>query len=413
MLRGMHRRRVTDMHYSSMPSLRLLPLLLCALGALPAQPASPPAAWAPWVTQLRAYVAADRIVGAGAVLVREGRIVARVNLGAQDQATGRAATDSTIYHWGSITKTLTAIAILQLRDRGRLSLDDRVTRYLPELRRVHDPFGMIDSITIRMLLSHSAGFRNGTWPYARGLPWEPFEPTSWEQLVAMMPYQELLFRPGSRYGYSNPAYVYLARIIEQLTGDPWDAYIHKNLFTPLGLTTSYFRSTPWWLESVRSANYTVIPDSVTKAVRTVQNPTEFDPGITTPNGGWNAPLDDLARYAAFLMNAAADRPRVVDAHLLSRATLEEMWTPVVPMQEGYEADPTQGMGLGFFVRGTGRTRVIGHTGFQAGFRSFLYVNPATKSAIVVVFNTTNDADPAREAYDRLHRQAIALVQGMP
>jgi len=69
--------------------------------------------------------------------------------------------------------------------------------------------------------------------------------------------------------------------------------------------------------------------------------------------------------------------------------------------------------LGFFVRGTGRTRVIGHTGFQAGFRSFLYVNPATQTGIVVVFNTTNDADPAREAYDRLHRQAIALVQGMP
>jgi len=212
MPRGMHRRRVTDMHYSSMPSLRLLPLLLCALGALPAQPASPPTAWAPWVTQLRAYVAADRVVGAGAVLVREGRIVARVNLGAQHQAAGRAATDSTIYHWGSITKTLTAIAILQLRDRGRLSLDDRVTRYLPELRRVHDPFGMIDSITIRMLLSHSAGFRNGTWPYARGLPWEPFEPTSWEQLVAMMPYPQESLHAARAYHQLFPLHAVVARV---------------------------------------------------------------------------------------------------------------------------------------------------------------------------------------------------------
>ena len=399
------------MHYSSMSSLRILPLLACAFGALPAQPAAPPAAWAPFVTQLRGYVAADRVVGAGAVVIRNGRIVARVNLGAQDQAAGRVATDSTIYHWGSITKTLTAIAILQLRDRGRLSLDDRVVRHLPELRRIHDPYGMIDSITIRMLLSHSAGFRNGTWPYGRGLSWEPFEPTTWEQLVAMMPYQELLFRPGSRYGYSNPAYIYLARIIEQLTGDPWDGYIHKNLFTPLGLTTSSFRGTPWWLESVRSANYTVVKDSATGQPRTVKNPTEFDPGITTPNGGWNAPLDDLARYAAFLMDAPSDRPRVADAYLLRRTTLEEMWTPVVPMREGYEADPTQGMGLGFFVRGTGRARVIGHTGSQAGFRSFFYLNPATKTGIVVVFNTTNEADPARALYDRLHRQAIALVQG--
>ncbi|MFM8566690.1 MAG: serine hydrolase domain-containing protein, partial [Gemmatimonadota bacterium] len=197
----------------------------------------------------------------------------------------------------------------------------------------------------------------------------------------------------------------------QLTGDPWDAYIHKNLFTPLGLTTSSFRTTPWWLASVRSANYTVVKDSVTGQPRTVTNPTEFDPGITTPNGGWNAPLDDLARYVAFLMDAPADRPRVRDAFLLSRATLEEMWTPVVPMRDGYEADSTQSVGLGFFVRGAGRARVIGHTGSQAGFRSFFYVNPATKTGIVAVFNTTNAADPARALFDQLHRQAIALVQG--
>ena len=98
----------------------------------------------------------------------------------------------------------------------------------------------MDEITIRMLLSHSAGFQNPTWPYKEGRPWEPFEPTRWEQLVAMMPYQEILFRPGSRFGYSNPAFIYLARIIEQLTGDPYQSYIQKNIWTPLGLTWSYF-----------------------------------------------------------------------------------------------------------------------------------------------------------------------------
>ncbi len=124
---------------------------------------------------------------------------------------------------------------MQLRDRGKLSLDDRIVRWVPELRTMHDPYGMMDSITIRMLLSHTAGFQNGTWPYGNDKPWEPFEPTTWNQLVAMMPYQELLFRPGSRYGYSNPAFIYLARVIEQVTGDPWDAYVQKNIFAPLEL----------------------------------------------------------------------------------------------------------------------------------------------------------------------------------
>src|SRR5438445_13332028 len=109
---------------------------------------------------------------------------------------------------------------MQLRQRGGLSLDDRVTAHRPELAQVHDTFGAIGDITIRMLLSHSAGFQDPTWPYKAGKPWEPFEPARWEQLAAMMPYQEILFRPGTRYGYSNPAFIYLARTIEQLSGDP-------------------------------------------------------------------------------------------------------------------------------------------------------------------------------------------------
>src|SRR5690606_40828659 len=84
-----------------------------------------------------------------------------------------------------------------------------------------------------------------TWPYGNGHAWEPFEPTRWEQLVSMMPYQQLQFRPGSRYGYSNPAFIYLARVIESITGDPYQSWIQKNIWTPLGLTRSYFGSTPY------------------------------------------------------------------------------------------------------------------------------------------------------------------------
>ncbi|MCA9723078.1 MAG: hypothetical protein KC489_11895, partial [Gemmatimonadetes bacterium] len=66
-------------------------------------------------------------------------------------------------------------------------LDRSAVEFVPELRRIHDPYGTIDAVTVRMLLSHSSGLRNGTWPWARGEAWEPFEPTEWDQLVAMMP----------------------------------------------------------------------------------------------------------------------------------------------------------------------------------------------------------------------------------
>src|SRR6185436_4218189 len=86
------------------------------------------------------------------------------------------------------------------------------------------------------------------------------------------------------------------------TGDPYEVYIQKNIWTPLGLSQSYFGVTPYHLARWRSNNYTVTRDSA-GAERVVANGRDFDPGITIPNGGWNAPLGDLMKYTAFLTNA--------------------------------------------------------------------------------------------------------------
>jgi CubicO group peptidase (beta-lactamase class C family) len=309
----------------------------------------------------------------------------------------------TIYHWASVTKTLTAIAVLQLRDRGRLSLDDRVTRWVPELRDISDSGGAADSITIGMLLSHSSGLQSPTWPWTAGEPWEPFEPTRWDQLVAMMPYQRLHFRPGSRFGYSNPGYIYLARAIEKLTGDPWAVYVQKNLWTPLGMDRSYVGATPYHLAADRSHGYRVAGDSVSDLGA------DFDPGITIPNGGWNAPVDDLARYLAFLTGAPADSAsRARYDTVLRRRTIQEMWTPRVAT--GAALPEFSSAGLGFFSLEEGGRRIVGHTGDQAGYRSYVYIDPAAASGIILVFNTTNgDGAGEREMAD-LAREAIAVLR---
>lgn len=338
----------------------------------------------------RKYAAADSIVGASLAIMQNGVITARDNVGMGDRALNEPVTDATIYHWGSVTKTLTAISIMQLRDRGKLSLDDRITRYIPELRQLHSAFGSVDDITLRMLMSHTAGTRNGTWPYGDGNAWEPFEPTKWEQLVAMMPYQQLLFKPGAQYSYSNPAFVYLARVIEQITGDPWIHYVQKNIWTPLGLTHSYVNGTPYHLAADRSNNYTVRRDSASRGIVVNANGRDFDPGITIPNGGWNAPVGDLMTYVAFLTNAArgdAKLQRIYDT-ILSRQALAEMWTAVAPLDAKKPGDGS--MGLSFFLYTIGNERVIGHTGTQAGFRSFLYFNPRTKRAVISVYNTSSN-----------------------
>ena len=370
-----------------------------------------PRDWPAVVSAFDAYAASDSIVGASLLVLRDGREVAHHEYGFADRGRGVRTGPATIYHWASITKTLTAVAILQLRDRGLLSLDDPVTRWVPELHQVHDSFGSIDAITIRMLLGHSAGFQNPTWPYTEGRPWEPFEPTRWEQLVAMMPYQEVLFRPDSRFGYSNPGFIYLARIIEAITGDPWEGYIYKNVWGPLGLTHSYFASTPYWLADQRSNNYFLGKDSATGTLAMQDNGREFDPGITIPNGGWNAPLGDLTIWLRFLTGAAGSDTALARRFelVLHRSSLQEMW-------RGRFAYPEPGVGgdsvgLSFFILHRAQRRFVGHTGSQAGFRSFFYIDPETRTGVIAAFNTSNDANPDSSAagFNAVRDAALAML----
>jgi CubicO group peptidase (beta-lactamase class C family) len=372
--------------------------------------AAVPTGWPGYTRVLDSFALADSVVGAGAVYLRDRRILAHHEYGWGDRTAGERIGERTVYHWASITKTLTAIAIMQLRDRGKLSLDDRITKYVPELRQVHDTFGSVDDITLRMLLSHSAGLQNPTWPYKEGRPWEPFEPTRWEQLVSMMPYQEILFRPGSRFGYSNPAFIYLARVIEQVTGDPYQSYIQKNIWTPLGLTWSYFGTTPYHLQRWRSNNYTVLRDSTGRTIVRA-NGRDFDPGITIPNSGWNAPLTDLAAFLFFLSGATGGDTAVAHRYetVLKRSSISEMWRPVI--SQGSQDDIPGAVGLSFFLFQRGGVALVGHTGDQAGFRSFFYLRPDTKAAVIAVLNTTDEAHPdsAEAGWSRVKRAAMALL----
>ncbi len=406
--------RVSPLRISRIRSTVAVALIVAAGATAPAsaQSNTPPNGWANFTRLLEAYTDSDHIVGASALVMRDGKIVTRHNVGFADRTSAKRVDDRSIFHWGSVTKTLTAISIMQLRDRGKLSLDDKVTRWVPELRLMHDPYGMIDSITIRMLMSHSAGFQNGTWPYGSGEAWEPFEPTEWAQLVAMMPYQQLHFKPGTKYSYSNPGFIYLARIIEKITGDPWATYVQKNVLSPLGLDRSYFGGTPYYLAADRSHNYYVARDSVTKRDSVIDNGADFDPGITIPNGGWNSPLDDLATYLAFLTNAPGGRlPRERYDVILTRSSLEEMWRPVVKTTGGYGSE-NDWMGLSFFGMKQGDVTILGHTGSQAGFRCFMYFDPVKRTAVLVVFNTSaqRSSPGARAAQKTMTEAALGLLR---
>lgn len=329
----------------------------------------------------RSEMRRSAIAGSSFYLIRGGRTVAADHLGEQDAEAHVPVDERTIYHWASITKTMTGIAILQLRDRGLLKLDDPIVRYVPELAAVHNPFGGTEAITLRQLMSHSAGFRSGTWPW-RDQEWQPFEPRGWAQLAAMLPYTRVEFRPGSRFGYSNPGIVYLGQVIERLSGEDFEVYVDKNILGPLAMHSSYFDRTPPHLLRHRSRSYYI------RDGRRVAAPFDVDTGVTVSNGGLNAPMPDMARYVAFLLG---DPGRAAEYDLvLKRSSLEEMWSPQVAAGEDF----TQGRmarttrsGLSFFVDEGRGVRFIGHNGDQNGFKAYLSLCPDQRAGTLLAFNT--------------------------
>src|SRR5262249_38236974 len=203
--------------------------------------------------------------------------------------------------------------------------------------------------------------------------------------VAMFPYTQILFKPGTQYSYSNPGVIFLGRIIEYFSGDDYEVYINKNLFMPLGMIRSFFDRAPYHLVSHRSHSYVRTEENGLKEQRF-----DFDTGITVSNGGLNAPLGDMAKWLAFLIDG--------NETILKKSSLEEMSTPQIRARDGEGGSGSDlYAGLACFIERYGATQVIGHSGDQNGFIAHLYVHRPTRSGYIVAFNTDTSStrDPQR------------------
>ena len=373
--------------------MRIAPLLLSALLL-----ATNALAQSPDLAAIRAFYESglqpNGILGSSLVLLQNGKTILHDNYGIQNQSPSTPADDNTTYHWASCTKTLTGIAILQLRDRGLLSLDDPLVKYIPELAAIHDPYGPVSQVTIRHAMSHSAGFRDPTWPWTPDggpdQPWQPFEPTQWSQIVAMLPYTAVAFPPGSKFSYSNLGVVFLGEIIERLSGDPYAVYMEKNILRPLGMSRSYYDKAPYHLLPYRSHSWDLVNGKLT------EDPFDFNTGITRSNGGLNAPIGDMLKYLLFLLGDPSQSPE--SAAVLKRTSLEEMWKPLLPVVPNDDFQSRPGahdeVASSFFVHTDGNLKLIGHAGWQNGFRSHFYLDPIHHTAYIVAYNTdAQDSGP--------------------
>jgi len=272
-----------------------------------------------------------------------------------------AATNDTQVMIGSITKTFTALLVMQLRDEGRLTLDDDVSTWLPGTRHT--------GVTVRQLLSHTSGLQREPV----GHIWESLVAPDAAQLVTELEDAERVLPGNLAFHYSNLGFALLGLLVERLDGRPWEAALQARLLGPLGMTRTTL--TP---ADDHAHGYQVHPFAGTTTLEPV-----FDLRSTAPLGGLWSTVADMGRYAAFLAEP--------DPDLIRPDTLDEMCAPVVVIDpDGW----TRAYGLGFELVRSGDRISMGHRGAMPGFLSALRVRRVDHTGAFAVATTTAAAEPA-------------------
>jgi CubicO group peptidase (beta-lactamase class C family) len=320
------------------------------------------ATWRSFAGWLRQRAAAGEL--AGAVLVaRDRTLILKAGYGMADREAGIRDTAGTKFCIASIGKLFTAVAIGQLAEQGRLSLDAPVGDYLTGLSAA-----IGGQVTIAELLDMTAGL--GDAVLSRADP-----PRTLAGMVALIATERPQFRPGSRFSYSNDDYILLGAVVQAVSGESYGGYLRQHIFGPAGMTaTGYGVYAP-----------AQVPDMAHGYALTGSRLTDVSgqPQIANPSGGEYSTTGDLLKFAA----------AVLDHTLLSPAMTATLLTPRVnaPQPGGPAVDKYTD---GFAYQQINGVTFVGHNGGTPGYAGQLDIYPSTGYVVVVLTNTDGTLVPA-------------------
>lgn len=385
------------------------------------------ASLAPIDELLTTFVAEHKIPGAAVCVARKGRLVYSRGFGFSEVETQTPVDPTALFRIASISKPITAVAVLQLVEQGKLGLDERAFDRLrddPALEPYGTPDPKTATITIRQLLQHTGGWdRDVSFDpmfrpieISRVLNTNP--PAAPAHVIRYMGGQPLDFQPGERYAYSNYGYCVLGRLIEKVSGQAYESFVKEHVLKPLGITRMQLGKT---LRDGRVDGEVCYYEPGDKRGPAVMGP---DPGkdVALPygawhleamdaHGGWIASAVDLVRFAS-----AFDDPK--RCSILKPASIAEMFA----RPEGLPGHDAQGKpnpfyyGLGWFVRPAANQSGLAawHTGSLDGTSTIL-VRRHDGLNWAILFNTRNgksEKAPAR-LIDPLMHVAAGKVQTWP
>lgn len=299
-------------------------------------------------------------------IVRDGQVVETIHFGHEDREKDIPASDETMYRWASISKPITALLAMQLLERGALDLERDVRDYVPEFpEKPH-------VVTARHLLCHQGGIVH----YSNGEVIRSFrdyaEKHPFANVIHALDYfreSPLVAEPGTKYSYTTHGFMLLGAVVERAGKQPFVEQVRECLTGPIGLDS--LRPDYEW-ESIphRATGYR------RNAEQSIRPVISADVSWKLAGGGFISTVGDLAGFAAALARR--------DARLVSRETLERMWT----RQKTADGSET-GYGLGFSVGLVAGTELlqVGHSGSQQKTRTQMLISPETGDAVVIMSNS--------------------------
>ena len=325
----------------------------------------------------QAFASRHHSPGLAYAIVYQDSVLHMGALGHTDINQQTPVTTRSVFRIASMSKSFIATAILQLRDVGKLNLDDPITHYIPELENQHMLTTDAPRITIRHLLTHTAGFPEDN-------PWgdRQLEISDGEFRALVADGFTFSNVPGIHYEYSNTGYALLGEVIRRVSGQRYDAYINANLLAPLGMTNTYWE-------------YTDVADSLlAKGYRWVNDQWAEQPmlhdGAYGAMGGLMTSMEDFVKYTAFHLEAWPAR-NGDDRGPLRRASVREMQQPWTFNNLATSGDCPTVSAYGYGLRWTrdcANVTTVGHSGGLPGFGSNWLILPDYGVGIICFSNVT-------------------------
>ena len=334
----------------------------------------------------------EQIPAISVAIVHDQELVWSEAVGVADVDDRRPATTSTLYSICSISKLFTSIALMQLRDQGKVSLRDPVSKHL-SWYAVKQQYEDSSPVTLEGLLTHSAGLpRESDHPYWSG-PEYPF-PTK-DEVIGGLTSQETLYSSRTKYQYSNLGLSLAGYIVEEASGEPYHEYVRRHILAPLGMDDTHSEMPERHIGGQLATGYS----GMTRNGVRVEEPFFLARGIA-PAAGYASTVEDLAKFAMWQFRLRGDHEEILHGF-----TLAEMQRP-----HFVDPDNDTKRGLGFSVSKRDGKTWVGHGGSCPGFRTtFTMQNDEKIAAIAFINANENPGKYANGVYGLLSEAVQAAV----